>query len=93
MEYQFWPKNSLLHSAVQYTGRFAITMMAQSRQLRKDHDDVIVGHVAYKYLKEFCCDPRYRALTELVAEDDKHKVGWGFSPGQSIQRGKGNRFQ
>jgi hypothetical protein len=37
MEYQFWPKNTLLHSAVQYTGRFAITMMTQSRQLRKDH--------------------------------------------------------
>ena len=83
MEYQFWPKNTLLHSAVQYTGRFAVTMMAQSRQLRKDHDDVIVGHVEFKYLKEFCCDPRYRALIDLVAEDDKHKVNVG-EPGYPV---------
>jgi len=83
MEYQFWPKNTLLNSAVQYTGRFAVTMMAMSRQLRKDHADVIVGHVELKYLKEFCCDPRYRALIDLVAEDDKHKVNVG-EPGYPV---------
>ena len=81
MEYQFWPKNTLFQSAVQYTGRFAVSMMVQSRQLRKDHDDIIVGHVEFKYLKEFCC--KYRTLVDLVAEDDKHKVSVG-EPGYPV---------
>ena len=60
MEFQLWPKNPLLKSAVQYTGRYAITHMVQSRQLRKDHVDVMVGHVEFKYLKSFAVMMRRR---------------------------------
>lgn len=72
MEYQFWPKDSSLRSAVNYTGRFKVSMGAQSAQLRKSHPDQLIGHVEFKYLKTLAV--RKRHLTDMICGDDKHKV-------------------
>ena len=36
---QFWPKNPIAKSSLQYTGKLNVKCMVQKRQLRKDHDD------------------------------------------------------
>lgn len=72
MEYQFWPKDARLRSAVNYTGRFKVTMAAQSAQLRKSHPDQMIGHVEFKYLKTLAV--RHRDVTDMICGDDKHKV-------------------
>ena len=55
--------------------------MTQSRQLRKDHPDQVVGHVEFKYLKTFAV--QFREYTVFVCEDDKHKVSVG-EPGYPV---------
>lgn len=72
MEYQFWPKDPTLRSAVNYTGRFKVSMAAQSAQLRKSHPDQMIGHVEFKYLKSLAV--RKRLVTDMLCGDDKHKV-------------------
>lgn len=72
MEYQFRPKDAGMRAAVNYTGRFKVTMAAQSAQLRKSHPDQLVGHVEFKYLKTLAI--RKRLLTDFICGDDKHKV-------------------
>lgn len=72
MEFQFWPKDASLRSSVHYTGRFKVTMAAQSGQLRKSHPDQLVGHVEFKYLRELAV--RKRHVADMLCGDDKHKV-------------------
>lgn len=72
MEYQLWPKDASLSAAVNYTGRFKVTMAAQSAQLRKTHPDQMVGHVEFKYLRTLAV--RKRLITDMICGDDKHKA-------------------
>lgn len=72
MEYQFWPKDPSLRAAVNYTGRFKVSMVAQSAQLRKSHPDQHIGHVEFKYLRTLAI--RKRHVTDMICGDDKHKV-------------------
>lgn len=72
VEYQFWPKDPSLRAAVNYTGRFKVSMVAQSAQLRKSHADQLIGHVEFKYLRTLAI--RKRHVTDMICGDDKHKV-------------------
>lgn len=78
MEFQFWPKDASLRSAVNYTGRFKVSMASQTGQLRKSHPDQLVGHVEFKYLKELAVRKRHSA--DMLCGDDKHKVSYDFHP-------------
>ena len=37
--FQFWPKDSRTHAALNYFGRFKINYMMQKRMIQKRHDD------------------------------------------------------
>ncbi|CAB4406022.1 unnamed protein product [Rhizophagus irregularis] len=69
---QFTPKNTLAHSAINYTGRFNIRYKVQARLLRKDHPDSHYCAGYFRYLREFAI--KYRKYTVFICADDKHKV-------------------
>ena len=85
---QFWPKNATMKSALQYTGRFQVKFMIQQRQLRMWHEDSHYCAALFKYLKQFSL--QYKAVTDLVFLDDKHrcKVGEPGMPVAAVERGK-----
>jgi len=72
---QLTPKNTLAHSAINYTGKFNIRYKVQARLLRKDHPDSHYCAGYFRYLREFAI--KYRKYTVFICADDKHKVAIG----------------
>ena len=85
---QFWPSNSFRLSASQYTGRFKIKFMVQSRQVSADHPDSHYCGAIFKYLREFAI--KFNAYVTFASQDDKHfiKVGEPGVPVAAVDRGK-----
>lgn len=75
ISYQFCPKNPWYKASAQYTGRFQIKYMVQTRQLRKTHIDVHYCQAIFKYIRHFAS--KYKKFTCLIFADDKHKVPIG----------------
>ena len=80
-KFQFWPKDTTTHTALNYTGRFPVKYMMQQRMVRKTHDDEHYAAAIYKYSREYAVS--IRDLTSLVCTDDKHKVSMG-EPGVPV---------
>ena len=49
--FQFWLKDSWMHTALNYTGRFKIKYMMQKHMIWKQHDDDCYCACLYKYLR------------------------------------------
>ncbi|CAG8843073.1 12545_t:CDS:2, partial [Gigaspora margarita] len=75
ISYQFCPKNPWYKASAQYTGRFQIKYMVQTRQLRKTHVDVHYCQAIFKYIRHFAS--KYKKYTCLIFADDKHKIPIG----------------
>ena len=79
--FQFWPKDSRTHAALNYTGRFKIKYMMQKRMIRKQHDDDHYCACLYKYLRSMAV--QLRDISNFTCTDDKHKVPIG-EPGYPL---------
>ncbi|CAG8533354.1 17703_t:CDS:2, partial [Gigaspora rosea] len=75
ISYQFCPKNNWYKASTQYTERFQVKYMVQTRQLRKSHVDFHYCQAIFKYIQHFVS--KYRQFTCLIFADDKHKVPIG----------------
>lgn len=85
---QFMPKNQILATAVNYTGRFPLKLKIQSRQFNMQHVDAHYAAALQKYLKGFAV--KYRDNCTLLSVDDKNHIPVG-EPGvpiATIFRGK-----
>ena len=72
---QFWPKSTLAHRALNYTGRFRVKYRLQTRQLRRTHIDL---HYCHKVaLNARCFVLRFKPLSLLLGLDDKCKIPVG----------------
>ena len=60
---------------MQYTGKFLIKYMVQTRQLRKEHEDSHYCAALFRYLREFCI--KYKEFVCFICADDKHKIAIG----------------
>jgi len=85
---QFWPKNPMRLSSLQFTGRLPLKFMIQTRQLRAYHPDAHYASALFCYEKEFAV--KFRRITNFVFLDDKHrcKVGELGFPVAAVERGK-----
>ena len=86
--FQFWPKHSFTHSALNYTGRLKIKYMMQQRTVRKFSEDDHYCSALYRYARELAL--RYSEFTNFITTDDKNKVKCG-EPGcpiSAVSRGK-----
>ena len=51
---QFWPKDPTKRSAMQYTGRFRVKYMIQSRQFRASHPDCHYASALFRFPAHIC---------------------------------------
>ena len=72
---QFWPKDAMTHSALNYTGRFSVKYMIQQCMARKAHDDVHYAGAVYKYAREYAVS--IRDLVSFICTDDNYKISVG----------------
>ena len=82
-DYSFGPtKHVLLETNIQ----LKVKMVVAARQFRKSHVDVHYASAVFRYHKEFCV--KFRDITSLVCEDDKHtiKVGEPGFPVAAVER-------
>ncbi|CAB4374501.1 unnamed protein product [Rhizophagus irregularis] len=70
-----YSKNTLAHSAINYTGKFNIRYKVQARLLRKDHSDSHYCARYFRYLCEFAI--KYQKYTVFIYANDKYKVAIG----------------
>ena len=83
---QFWPTSKSQSRILQYTGRFNVKRMVQSRVLRKDNPDMHYTNAIYSFPKEraqfnsSCC--------AMVSADGKCKVLLGEPGEPAYSRGK-----
>ena len=79
--FQFWPKDTRTHTALNYTGRFKVRYMMQQRMLRKHHDDGHYCACINKYIRSMAV--KFRDVSTLLCTDDKHKISIG-EPGYPL---------
>ena len=75
LTFQFWPKDSTTHRALNYTGRFPVKYMLQQRMIKKAHDDDHYANAVFKYAREYAVS--IRGICSFVCTDDKHKISMG----------------
>lgn len=87
-KFQFWPKDTTTHTALNYTGRFPVKYMMQQRMIRKSHDDDHYANAIYKYAREYTV--QIRDLASFICTDDKHKISVGEPnfPLSALPRGR-----
>lgn len=85
---QFWPKDPTKKTAMQYTGRFNVKYMVQSRQFRATHPDCHYASALFRYQRTFAIN--YSAFSNYTFIDDKHhcKIGEPGLPVAAVDRGK-----
>ena len=74
-KFQFWPKDSTTHLALNCMGCFPVKYMLQQRMIRKAHDDDHYTNAIFKYAREYAVS--IRDICSLVCTDDKHKISMG----------------
>ena len=98
-KFQFWPKDSTTHTALNYTGRFPVKYMLQQRMIRKSHDDDHYANAIFKYAREYAVS--IRDICSFVCTNDKHKISMGepnfplaaLPRGRRVLKGKNESFQ
>ena len=85
---QFAPKTPTARSSLQFTGKLDVRFAVQSRQYRKQHQDMHYASAIFRYQKEMAV--KFREHTTFVVMDDKHhcKVGEPDCPVAAVDRGK-----
>lgn len=85
---QFAPKVPSSLSSLQFTGRFNVRFMVQSRQFRLEHLHSHYASALFMYMKDFAV--RFKHLCNMVCQDDKHhcKVGEPAMPVAAVERGR-----
>ena len=73
--FQFWPKDSTTHTALNYTERFPVKCMLQQRMIRKYHDDDHYLNAIFKYARGYAVS--IRDTRSFVCTDEKHKIFMG----------------
>ena len=71
-QFQFWPKNENLHTALNYTKRFNVRYMVQQQMIWKSHKDNQYVACVFKYVKVYAC--KLKDIAAMVCTDDKHKI-------------------
>ena len=86
--FQFWPKNSCMATAMNYTGQFNVCFMVQQRNVRKFSPDDHCCNALFKYAKKLAI--KFSELCEFISINDKCKikVGEPIFPVAAVARGK-----
>jgi hypothetical protein len=75
LAFQFWPKDTTLATAAQYTGRLKVKQMVQARQIRFTHPDSYYASALYRYLRQFVA--LYRNHSAMICQNDKYHCKLG----------------
>ena len=74
-EFQFWPKDSTTHTALNYMGHFPVKYMLRQKMIRKAHGDDHYANAIFKYAREYAVS--MRDICSFVCTDDKHRISMG----------------